>query len=178
MSVPARAARASPDASKWTSTPAAESLCAARSSAGVPRAPASQPITSSPRARNVSAAATPERASPTIRYGPPGSGGRGFEAAAGIAGRAGRLPPDAELVDDEPDRPERGRDDPEAQDDLCLRPRLELEMVVDGRHQEHPLAEDLEREDLDDHREHLDHEDAPQQDEEGLRVGHDRQPGD
>ena len=36
----------------------------------------STPITRSPRAASASAAAVPERASPTTRYGPPGSGGR------------------------------------------------------------------------------------------------------
>ena len=38
--------------------------------------PASTPTTRSPRARSASAAATPLRASPTTRYGPPGRGGR------------------------------------------------------------------------------------------------------
>src|SRR5690349_18772043 len=113
MSVRARAARTSPDASRWTSTPASESLPAACARPGLPAEPESTPITSSPRSRNVSAAATPERAKPTTRYGPGGSGGR-------------RLPTDRELIQREADRGERCGDDPEAQDDLRLRPPLQL----------------------------------------------------
>src|SRR5580698_7926922 len=110
MSVPALAARAAPDASKWTSTPAARSLPAVSWSRGSSDAPASMPITSSPRARSAIAAASPERASPTTRYGPGGSGGRAFKA----------LPADAELVHREADRGAGRGDDPEAQDDLRL----------------------------------------------------------
>ena len=64
----------------------------------------------SPRACSASAAASPERASPTTRYGPPGSGGRGRHR-------------DRLLVDREADRRADRGDDPEAQDDLRLRPR-------------------------------------------------------
>src|SRR3954469_3000636 len=56
------------------------------------------------------------------------------------------------LIQREPDRAAHGGDDPEAQDDLRLRPGAELEVVVDRRHQEHALAERLEARDLDQHR--------------------------
>src|SRR5829696_10245104 len=53
------------------------------------------------------------------------------------------------LVEREADRAAHRGDDPEAQDDLRLGPRLQLEVVVDRGHQEDPLPEGLEREDLD-----------------------------
>ena len=71
MSVRARAASSVPDVWRCTSTPASESPSAAGE-------PASQPITSSPRACSARATATPERSRPTTRKGPSGSGGRGF----------------------------------------------------------------------------------------------------
>src|SRR4051794_33467038 len=64
------------------------------------------------------------------------------------------------LVEREADRRADGGDDPEAQDDLGLRPRLQLEVVVDRGHLEDALAEGLEGEDLDQHGQRLDHEDA------------------
>src|SRR5690242_1050687 len=165
MSVRARAARTSPDASRWTSTPASESLPAACARPALSAEPESTPITSAPRSRSASAAATPERARPTTRYGPGGSGGR----------KPWLLPTDRELVQREADRGERRGDDPETQDDLRLRPGLQLEMVVNRGHQEHPLAERLKREDLDHDRQRLDHEDPAEQDQQHARVGHDRQ---
>src|SRR4051794_23203314 len=51
----------------------------------------------------------------------------------------------------EADRGADRRDDPEPQDDLRLRPGLELEVVMDRGHLEDPLAEGLEGEDLDQH---------------------------
>src|SRR3954454_21700900 len=44
------------------------------------------------------------------------------------------------LVQREADRRQHRRDDPEAQDDLRLRPRPQLEVMVDRRHQEDALA--------------------------------------
>src|ERR687898_1182630 len=76
------------------------------------------------------------------------------------------------LVEREADRAADRRDDPEAQDDLRLRPRLELEVMVDRRHQEDALAEHLEGEDLDEDGERLDHEDAAHEDEQHLGLGH------
>src|SRR5436309_10314513 len=52
------------------------------------------------------------------------------------------------------------RDDPEAHDDLRLRPALQLEVMMDRRHAEDPLAPQFERHDLDDHGERFDDEDA------------------
>src|SRR6516225_2219780 len=102
MSVPARAARSTPDASTRTSTPAARSLPAAFASARSSARPESTPVTARPRLRSASAAATPERASPTTRYGPGGSGGLG-------------LPTNAEAVHRERDRRAGHGHDPEAQ---------------------------------------------------------------
>src|SRR5262245_10331037 len=48
--------------------------------------------------------------------------------------------------------------DPEADHDLRLGPAELLIMVVDRRHLEHALAGELERNDLDDHRNRLEHE--------------------
>src|SRR5947209_19965132 len=107
MSVLARAARSTPDASSRTSTPASLSLLAASASPGRSAPPASTPITSAPRARSASAAATPDRARPTTRYGPGGSGGRG-------------LATNRQAVHREGDRGAGRGDDPEAQDDLGL----------------------------------------------------------
>src|SRR3954454_23149333 len=66
---------------------------------------------------------------------------------------------DGLLVEHEADRRADRRDDPEAQDDLGLRPGHQLEVVVDRRHQEHAPAEALERDHLDHDRERLDDED-------------------
>src|SRR6266705_5825259 len=48
-------------------------------------------------------------------------------------------------------RAEDAGEDPKANHDLRLRPRLHLEMVVDRRHEKHTPPEVLEREHLDDH---------------------------
>ena len=82
------------------------------------------------------------------------------------------------LVQREADRAADRGDDPEAQDDLRLRPGAELEVVVDRRHQEHALAERLERGDLDQHRQRLDDEDAAEDDQQHLGLGHHREPRD
>src|SRR5437588_12166312 len=134
-----RAGTASPAAFSVTSTPARESLSAAAASDGSSAVPASRPITCSPWLRSVSAAASPERARPSTAYGPPGNGGRD-------------LPTNAELIDGEANRAEGRRHDPEAQDDLRLRPRSQLEVVVDRSHQEHAFSEELKRNHLDHHR--------------------------
>src|SRR5215207_2543425 len=76
------------------------------------------------------------------------------------------------LVEREADRAADRGDDPEAQDDLGLRPGLELEVVMDRRHQEDPAPEHLEGEDLDEDGERLDHEDPAHEDEEHLGLGH------
>ena len=51
-------------------------------------------------------------------------------------------------------------------------------MVVDRRHQEHPLAEALEGEHLDQHGQRLDHEDAADHEQQELGLGHHGQAGD
>src|SRR5690554_1912935 len=50
--------------------------------------------------------------------------------------------------------------DPETHDDPRLGPTLQFEMVVNGRHTEHPATSQLERGHLDDYRQGLDHKDA------------------
>src|SRR6266540_3740117 len=82
------------------------------------------------------------------------------------------------LVHGEPDRRADRGDDPEAQDDLRLRPAEDLEVVVHRGHQEDPLAEGLEGEDLDEHAERLDDEDAAEDEQELLGLRHHRQAGD
>src|SRR4051812_47878767 len=62
-----------PSPSRWISTPRASNPSAPFG------APESDPITFSPIARSIRAAAWPERARPATRNGPSGSGGRGFE---------------------------------------------------------------------------------------------------
>ena len=120
--------------------------------------------------------------------GAPGGGGGGGGGWAGVAGR-GRsarskrrvkelLAPDRLLVQREADpRADRG-DDPEAEHDLGLRPGHHLEVVVQRRHQQDAAAEGLEGEDLDRDRERLDHEDAADDDQQHLGLGHHRQGAD
>ena len=79
------ASRSAPSSPSRTSTPAASSRCL--TSASTTRA--SVPTTRSPRDASASAAATPERARPTTRNGPGGSGGRAITAPI-QAGRAHR----------------------------------------------------------------------------------------
>src|SRR5205814_2105351 len=83
---------------------------------------------------------------------------RRASATAGARGPVGSL--DRLLVQREPDRGTDRRDDPEAQDDLRLGPRHQLEVVVHRSHEEHPSSEPLEREHLDRDGKRLDHEDA------------------
>src|SRR3954447_7531910 len=162
-------------AAVWSSssTPSVARRTPGRSTGG---RPASTPIASSPSARSVLSAETPERARPTTRYGPPGRGGRGVIRAWGAVRGVGSVPlPKRLLVDGEADRRADRGHDPEAQDDLGLRPRHQLEVVVDRRHQEHPLAEGLEGEDLDQHAQRLDHEDPAEQDQQDLGARHHRE---
>ena len=77
-----------------------------------------------------------------------------------------------------PIAPKRRGHDPEAQDDLRLGPSLQLEVVMDRGHQEDAPAEGLKREDLDDDREHLDHEDPTEEDEQNFGASHDGEAGD
>src|SRR5207249_6080662 len=65
-------------------------------------------------------------------------------------------------------------DDPEADDDLRLGPSEELEVMVDRRHPEDPLAAELEGHHLPDHRQRLDHEDATHHEEHELLARDER----
>src|SRR5580704_2826126 len=120
-------------------------------------------MTGAPRARSASAAAMPERARPTTRWGPGGRSGRDFNSTEALA------------IDGEADRAADRRDDPEAQDDLRLRPSSQLEMMVYRSHQEHTLAGHLEGDHLNHDRQRLDHEDAAEQDQQHLGLGHHRE---
>src|SRR6185437_1764179 len=89
------------------------------------------------------------------RLGPRRSYPRGWRSTSDAAA----LP-----VDREADRGADRGDDPEAQDDLRLRPSLQLEVVMDRRHQEDAFSERLEGDHLDHDRQRLDHEAPAQQD--------------
>src|SRR3954447_20683529 len=164
-------ARASAITGASAGTPGDLTTARACSSSARPSDPSllSWPSARSPRAPSTCSTASPERARPTTRYGPPGSGGRGFTARASRH----RL-----LIHGEPDRRAHARHDPEAQDDLRLRPPEDLELVVDRGHQEDPLAERLEREALQQHRERLEHEDAAEDDQQLLGLRHHGEAGD
>ena len=83
-----RSRRPVPSSSSLTSTPSSASLPAP---AGDPE---SAPYTRAPRARRASAAAMPERASPTTSHGPSGRGGRGICERMAISSPEGPgLPP-------------------------------------------------------------------------------------
>ena len=73
----------------------------------------------------------------------------------------------------ERDEREEDRDDPETDDDLRLRPSEELEVVVERRHPEDPLARELERAHLEDHGDRLDDEEPADEDEEDLLLDED-----
>ena len=120
----------------------------------------SAPATSTPRASSAARAASPERARPS-------TSARFTAGTAGSSGRRGRSP----------DAQSSARDDPEAHDDLRLRPGLHLEVMVDRGDQEHAPAPVLERDDLDHHGEHLDQEEAADQEQQCLRAGDDREAG-
>src|SRR3954454_251375 len=164
-------ARASAMTGASAGTPGDLTTARACSSSASPSPPSllSCPSARSPRAPSTCSTASPERARPTTRYGPPGSGGRGFTARASRHGL---------LVHGEPNRRAHARHDPEAQDDLRLRPPQDLEVVVDWGHQEDALPERLEREDLQQHRQRLEHEDPAEHDQKLLGLRHHREPGD
>src|SRR6266446_2569735 len=77
----------------------------------------------------------------------------------------------------EPQRYKQPADQPEPDDDGGLGPADELEMVLEGRHAEHPPAGQLERADLDDDRQRNDHEQAAQNRQEQLGPGADGEAG-
>src|SRR4051794_4016987 len=161
-------ARASAITGASAGTPGDLTTVRACSSSERPSLPSleSAPSARSPRAPSTCSTASPERARPTTRYGPPGSGGRGFTRVARARSR------DRLLIDREPDRRAHARDDPEAQDDLRLRPPEDLEVVVDRGHQEDPLAKRLEREHLKQDRQRLQHEDPAEHDQQLLGLRH------
>src|SRR3954465_3136290 len=167
-------ARASAITGASAGTPGDLTTVRACSSSERPSLPSleSAPSARSPRAPSTCSTASPERARPTTGSGPRGSGGRGFTRVARARSR------DRLLIDREPDRRAHARDDPEAQDDLRLRPPEDLEVVVDRGHQEDPLSERLEREDLQQHAQRLEHEDAAEDDQELLGLRHHREAGD
>src|SRR5438309_7906182 len=148
------------------SAPACSSTPACRSSALAAGADVSTPITSPPAAASARAAAVPERASPATRKGPSGTGGRGVT----------RPSPNALAIYREADRSADRGDDPEAQDDLRLRPGAQLEVVMARSHQEDAFARGLEGDHLQRDRQGLDHEDPAQQHQQRLGLRHHREP--
>src|SRR2546423_2467146 len=82
---------------------------------------------------------------------------------------------DALAIDREADRAADRGHDPEAQDDLGLRPCAQLKMMVNRRHQKDAFAERLKGDHLDRNGQRLDHEDAAEQYEQQLGLGHHRQ---
>src|ERR1700733_11729104 len=74
----------------------------------------------------------------------------------------------------EADEREDEGDDPESHHDLRLRPTELFEMMVDRSHLEDTLAGQLERYDLDDHGERLDHEETADDGEHDLVFDRDR----
>src|SRR5262245_10528866 len=71
------------------------------------------------------------------------------------------------------DQGEDDGDDPETDHHPLLRPAGQLEMVVQRRHPEDPLAAQTERADLQDHRQRLDHEQSADEDQQDLLLDHD-----
>ena len=77
----------------------------------------------------------------------------------------------------EPEGGEEPGQDPEPDDDRRLGPAQQLEVVVERRHPEHPPVEDPEADDLDDHRQRLDHEQPPMIDQQQVQVHQQAQGG-
>src|SRR6266849_6508302 len=144
------ASRSGPSSPRRSSTPAGIPLTP-RAAAG--RASAAR--TRTPRAASAAATACPVRRKPSTRTW------RGRFILAQLQGREREQRTDH-------------RHDPEAHDDLRLGPAEELEVMVDGRHAEDALAPEPVGDHLSDHRERLDHEHAPHQEEHQLLAGDER----
>src|SRR5512132_151980 len=93
-------------------------------------------------------------------------------SASAMADLRRYLRPDRLLVEGEADPRADGGDDPEAQHYLRLRPGQQLEVVMDGSHQQDAAAQQLEGGHLQSDRERLDHEDAARDDQQDLSLGH------
>src|SRR5271168_1111714 len=141
-----------------------------RSAVGMPAALAlatlwassSKATTSPPAASAALALASPEAPRPNTES---------FLPAKVVSGIMTPLP---QLQGRQPGKREHDRNDPEADHDLRLGPAELLEMMVDRRHAEHPLAGELERHHLDDHRDGFEHEQAADDGEHDLVLGGDR----
>src|ERR1700753_2204664 len=123
----------------------------------------SHPTTSAPAANSALALARPEVPSPNTATLRPSN------VVTGIM--AGSSP---QLQRRETGERQHDRDDPEADHDLRLGPAELLEMMMQRRHLEHPLAGALERRDLHDHRDRLEHEKAADHRQRDLLLGRDR----
>src|SRR5690349_3024636 len=176
------AARASPTVqcgAGWVSgTPGASTSAAMRdqstprrSAVGMPACVAcamraslsSQPMTSAPPANSALALARPDAPSPNTATLRPSNEVTGIIAA---------LSPQLERR--QSGQRQHDRDDPEADHDLRLGPAELLEMVMQRRHLEHPLAGETERHHLHDHRHRLEHEQAADDGERDFVLGGDR----
>src|SRR5436190_20084652 len=121
----------------------------------------SQPTTSAPPASNALALASPD---------PPRPNTATFLPAKTVTG----IKTSPQLQRGQSREREHDRNDPETDHDLRLGPAELLEMVVDGRHAEHALAGELERDHLHDHRHCLEHEQSAHDAEHDLVLGRDR----
>src|SRR4029450_7733916 len=85
-----------------------------------------------------------------------------FSIVRGYESRFGRTTPSrsSQLQRRKAGERQHHSNDPEADHDLRLGPAELLIVVVDGRHLEHALAGELERHDLDDHRNRFQHDQA------------------
>src|SRR3954468_13315036 len=114
----------------------------------------------------------------TIIEGPPGRATAPSRACRRLAGRSAHRRQEVAVEQAEADGHADARDDPEPNHDVDLAPPRQLEVVLQGRHPEHPLAGGLERDDLDDHGHRDDDEQATEDDGEQRGAGGDREAAD
>src|SRR5882724_2374888 len=124
----------------------------------------SQAQTIAPEAPKASAAARPERASPSTATTL--SSTSGMRIAAVIASLS-------QLQGGETDQGQHRGDEPAADDDGGLRPALLLEMMMQRRHHEDALARGLERDHLHHDRDSLQHEETADDRQHQLVLGDD-----
>src|SRR5918997_6691184 len=139
-----------------------------------PRAPSMPSSTSVPRRRSSSLASAARISSPrsssTLVTAIPDSPSPYTRVLTGSPHRV----VEEKIVEEEAERCEGGLGDPEPDHDLVLLPAQELEVVVDGRHLEDPASRQLEYDDLDDHRERLQHEEPPYHRQQEFGLGQNR----
>src|SRR5229473_5093771 len=146
-------------------TPAARSVAIASPISFSVRA--SVAVTFAPRAAQKSAVATPVLASPTTSTRlPRNSNGFGIFSAKPRE----RILPLPQLQRRQRKQSENQRRDPEPYDHFRFAPAQQFEMVVDRSHKEDPLAAQLERAHLQNHRERFHDKDSPYEKEQDLLL--------